>query len=170
MVQVCDGIRTKPQMLEQALEQYRDVFIRARNNFAQVVEVRSAAAICHLPEVRRYLKYPNLRLLVRMFVAPVMVSKMLEALAMVVMVVVGPVEVVVGVHPAEGVVAGPGAELPVVARRLVEGEAPAMGPALAGQRMLFPILTILMEDGLLRLQVVGQAEVLLEVTRHQLGR
>lgn len=39
MVQVCEGNRTKNQMLEQAVDQYRDVFLRARQNFARVIEV-----------------------------------------------------------------------------------------------------------------------------------
>jgi hypothetical protein len=40
MVQVCESIRTKHDMLETSLEQYREVFVRARNNFATVVQVR----------------------------------------------------------------------------------------------------------------------------------
>lgn len=39
MVQVCGSLRTKHDMLEQSLEQYREVFIRARNNFAKVIQV-----------------------------------------------------------------------------------------------------------------------------------
>lgn len=39
MVQVCESNRTKHQMLEQTIEQYREVFVRARNNFQRVIEV-----------------------------------------------------------------------------------------------------------------------------------
>lgn len=39
MVQVCERQRTKLQMLEHSLEQYREVFVRARNNFARVIDV-----------------------------------------------------------------------------------------------------------------------------------
>lgn len=39
MVQVCERRRTKAQILENALEQYREVFVRARNNFARVIDV-----------------------------------------------------------------------------------------------------------------------------------
>lgn len=39
MVQVCERQRTKAQMLEHSLEQYRGVFVRARGNFARVIDV-----------------------------------------------------------------------------------------------------------------------------------
>lgn len=39
MVQVCDSVRTKNDMLEQSIEQYREVFIKARQNFAKVIDV-----------------------------------------------------------------------------------------------------------------------------------
>ncbi|KAF9505306.1 hypothetical protein BS47DRAFT_560153 [Hydnum rufescens UP504] len=38
MVQVCESVRTKHDMLETSLEQYREVFVRARNNFATVIQ------------------------------------------------------------------------------------------------------------------------------------
>ena len=41
MVQVCESNRTKNQMLEETIEQYREVFMRARTNFQRVIEVSS---------------------------------------------------------------------------------------------------------------------------------
>ena len=42
MVEVCQGTKTKNDMLAEALEQYQDMYVRARANFAQVVDVRSS--------------------------------------------------------------------------------------------------------------------------------
>lgn len=39
MVQVCDRQKTKEEMLEQAITQYKDMFIRARQGFGKVVDV-----------------------------------------------------------------------------------------------------------------------------------
>lgn len=39
MVQVCEGVKTKQIMLEESLEQYKDMYIRARSDFAKVVSV-----------------------------------------------------------------------------------------------------------------------------------
>ena len=39
MVQVCDGIKTKGGMLEEAITQYKDIFMRARNGFNNVLTV-----------------------------------------------------------------------------------------------------------------------------------
>ncbi|GJJ12157.1 hypothetical protein Clacol_006398 [Clathrus columnatus] len=37
MVQICDGNTSKQEMLNQSIEQYREVFLRARNEFNQVI-------------------------------------------------------------------------------------------------------------------------------------
>lgn len=39
MVQVCEGAKTKQIMLEESIEQYKDMYIRARSDFAKVVSV-----------------------------------------------------------------------------------------------------------------------------------
>lgn len=44
MVEVCQGTKTKADMLHEALEQYQDMFIRARNDFARVINVRPSVA------------------------------------------------------------------------------------------------------------------------------
>jgi DNA topoisomerase-3 len=46
MVQVCEGIKTKNDMVIEAVEQYKDIFIKARRNFEKVVSVR-----CHFEVV-----------------------------------------------------------------------------------------------------------------------
>src|SRR5258708_6812032 len=38
MVQVCESRRTKENMMEQSIEQYRQVYARARTNFERVIE------------------------------------------------------------------------------------------------------------------------------------
>jgi DNA topoisomerase-3 len=43
MVQVCEGARTKNDMLVQSIDQYKDVFIRARAEFAKVIQVRKSS-------------------------------------------------------------------------------------------------------------------------------
>lgn len=45
MVQVCEGLKTKNDMLEQAINQYKDIFMRAKNGFEKVVTVRFASKI-----------------------------------------------------------------------------------------------------------------------------
>lgn len=40
MVQVCDGQATKMEMMTRSIEQYKEVFIRAKRQFHLVVEVR----------------------------------------------------------------------------------------------------------------------------------
>jgi hypothetical protein len=42
MVQVCEGTKTKGGMLEEAIVQYKDIFMRAKNGFNQVVAVSLA--------------------------------------------------------------------------------------------------------------------------------
>lgn len=52
MVEVCQGTKTKADMLHEALEQYQEMFMRARTNFARVVDVRLSCAsvlICDIP-------------------------------------------------------------------------------------------------------------------------
>jgi DNA topoisomerase III len=40
MVRVCQGTTTKHQMLAESIEQYKEVFVRARTQFEKVVAVR----------------------------------------------------------------------------------------------------------------------------------
>jgi hypothetical protein len=42
MVQVCEGAKTKGGMLEEAIVQYKDIFMRAKNGFNHVVTVSLA--------------------------------------------------------------------------------------------------------------------------------
>jgi hypothetical protein len=39
MVQVCEGSKTKNDMLEEAIEQYKEIFIKAKRDFNKVVSV-----------------------------------------------------------------------------------------------------------------------------------
>lgn len=39
MVQVCEGVKAKQIMLEESIEQYKDMYVRARSDFAKVVSV-----------------------------------------------------------------------------------------------------------------------------------
>lgn len=39
MVQVCEGIKTKDEMLVQSIEQYKDMYVMAKREFDKVVEV-----------------------------------------------------------------------------------------------------------------------------------
>ena len=39
MVEVCDRVKTKEDMLSQTVEQYKEVYIQARENFNKVVTV-----------------------------------------------------------------------------------------------------------------------------------
>lgn len=39
MVQVCNGAKTKSEMIDESVEQYKHVFVLARNNFNRIVEV-----------------------------------------------------------------------------------------------------------------------------------
>lgn len=39
MVEVCDRLKTKEDMLTQTVEQYKEVFVQARENFGKVVTV-----------------------------------------------------------------------------------------------------------------------------------
>jgi DNA topoisomerase III len=39
MVQICEGTKTKHDMLAEGIEQYKDMFIRARGEFNKVVAV-----------------------------------------------------------------------------------------------------------------------------------
>jgi DNA topoisomerase III len=40
MVQVCDRVKTKDDMLFESIEQYKEVFLLVRREFEQVVQVR----------------------------------------------------------------------------------------------------------------------------------
>lgn len=39
MVQVCEGNTSKREMLDRSIEQYREVFLRARGEFDRVISV-----------------------------------------------------------------------------------------------------------------------------------
>lgn len=39
MVEVCERTKTKTAMLDQSIEQYKEVFIRARREFDKVISV-----------------------------------------------------------------------------------------------------------------------------------
>lgn len=41
MVQICDRIKSKEEMLEENIEKYKEVFMLARGDFERVVEVRT---------------------------------------------------------------------------------------------------------------------------------
>jgi DNA topoisomerase-3 len=51
MVQVCDRLKTKEDMLEQAINQYKDMFIRARQGFGKVVTVSTFPSFCGPSEI-----------------------------------------------------------------------------------------------------------------------
>lgn len=40
MVQICDGEKSKEDMLEESINQYKEVFILARRDFNRVIQVR----------------------------------------------------------------------------------------------------------------------------------
>lgn len=40
MVRICEGTTTKQEMLAHSIEEYKEVFVRARNQFEKVIEVR----------------------------------------------------------------------------------------------------------------------------------
>jgi DNA topoisomerase III len=47
MVQVCEGQKTKAQVLAETVEQYKDIYIRAKAEFGKVLEVsRRSSANC----------------------------------------------------------------------------------------------------------------------------
>lgn len=41
MVQVCEGAKTKNEMLVQSIEQYKDMYVMAKREFDKVIEVDS---------------------------------------------------------------------------------------------------------------------------------
>jgi DNA topoisomerase-3 len=41
MVQICEGTKSKQDMLAESIEQYKDMYIRARGEFNKVVSVSS---------------------------------------------------------------------------------------------------------------------------------
>jgi len=45
MVQVCEGTRTKNEMLNQSIDQYKEIFIMAKREFNKVVSVRLLASL-----------------------------------------------------------------------------------------------------------------------------
>lgn len=49
MVQVCEGTKSKGVMLEEAIVQYKDIFIRAKNGFNNVLAVSSSCWIISQP-------------------------------------------------------------------------------------------------------------------------
>ena len=48
MVQVCEGTKSKGVMLQEAIDQYKDIFMRARNGFNTVVAVSLGRAGCNI--------------------------------------------------------------------------------------------------------------------------
>ena len=55
MVQVCEGAKTKGGMLEEAIVQYKDIFMRVKNGFNNVLTVSLARSdtkhpVDNLPE------------------------------------------------------------------------------------------------------------------------
>lgn len=40
MTQICDGIKTKQEVIDETLEEYREVFMKTRQEFATFVAVR----------------------------------------------------------------------------------------------------------------------------------
>jgi DNA topoisomerase III len=45
MVQVCQGTKTQNDMLVEAIEQYKEIFIKARRDFAKVLTVSGFMAL-----------------------------------------------------------------------------------------------------------------------------
>lgn len=45
MVEVCDRVKTKEDMLSQTVEQYKEVYVQARENFGKVVTVSTILVI-----------------------------------------------------------------------------------------------------------------------------
>lgn len=41
MVQICERVKTKEDMLQESINQYKEVFLLAKRNFEQIVEVWS---------------------------------------------------------------------------------------------------------------------------------
>jgi len=63
MVQVCEGIKTKDEMLVQSIEQYKDMYVMAKREFDKVVEVNLphllfllSSDLTLLQSVRRYIE------------------------------------------------------------------------------------------------------------------
>ena len=63
MVQVCEGIKTKDEMLVQSIEQYKDMYVMAKREFHKVIEVNPFALLFFLSSdttvlqsVRRYIE------------------------------------------------------------------------------------------------------------------
>lgn len=64
MVQVCEGAKTKGGMLEEAIVQYKDIFMRAKNGFNNVLTVSLAHSdttqpIENLPERSKQIGAPS---------------------------------------------------------------------------------------------------------------
>lgn len=63
MIQVCEGAKTKDEMLVQSIEQYKDMFVMAKREFNKVIEVNLLALLVFLlvdmtvlQSVRRYIE------------------------------------------------------------------------------------------------------------------
>lgn len=41
MQAICDGVRAKREVLEQSIEEYKEVYVKARREFDTIVEVSS---------------------------------------------------------------------------------------------------------------------------------
>jgi DNA topoisomerase III len=44
MAEVCQGTKTKHEMLEEAIEQYQEMYVLARGNFAKVIAVSDSVS------------------------------------------------------------------------------------------------------------------------------
>lgn len=39
MAQICDGLRSKREVVDESVEQYREVFAKSRRDFSQIIAV-----------------------------------------------------------------------------------------------------------------------------------
>jgi DNA topoisomerase-3 len=44
MTQICDGTKTKQEVIDETLDEYRDVFLKTRNEFQTFIDVRLSRA------------------------------------------------------------------------------------------------------------------------------
>lgn len=68
MVQVCEGAKSKNEMLMQSIEQYKDMYVMAKREFDKVIEVNPSVVLFLLPtamtvlqSVRRYIERAGAR-------------------------------------------------------------------------------------------------------------
>jgi hypothetical protein len=53
MVQVCEGTKTKNDMIEEAIQQYKEIFVKAKRDFNKVVSV--GRYVCRVALHRTYI-------------------------------------------------------------------------------------------------------------------